>query len=137
MKRQVRFIRELFRPIRRMLESQIALALVYLQLDRDGKAEDIFKQLLDQPEWQSQASFYLGKIEEKREHTKKALAWFDKVTDGPFVFESAISAISLLVKDKKFDEADSRLNLLSESVSKTKAAYYFDAGRIVWSARTI
>ena len=101
-------------------ESQIALALVYLQLDRDGKAEDIFKQLLDQPEWKNQAGFYLGKIEEKREHTQKALAWFDKVTEGPFVFESAISAVSLLTKDKKFDEADSRLNLLSNQFPKQK-----------------
>jgi len=101
-------------------ESQIALALVYLQLNRDGKAEDIFKQLLDQPEWQNQANFYLGKIEEKREHTQKALAWFDKVTEGPLVFESTISAVSLLVKDKKFDEADARLNLLSEQFPKQK-----------------
>jgi tetratricopeptide (TPR) repeat protein len=101
-------------------ESQIALALVYLQLDRDGKAEDIFKQLLDQPEWQNQASFYLGKIEEKREHTQKALAWFDKVTDEPFAFESAISAVSLLVKDKKFDEADSRLDQLPARFPKQR-----------------
>ncbi|MDP1969906.1 MAG: tetratricopeptide repeat protein [Methylobacter sp.] len=101
-------------------ESQIALALVYLQLNRDGKAEDIFKQLLDQPEWQNQASFYLGKIEEKRGHTQKALAWFDKVTEGPFVFESAISAVSLLVKDKEFDEADARLSLLSGQFPKQK-----------------
>lgn len=101
-------------------ESQIALALVHLQLDRDGKAEDIFKQLLDQPEWQDQASFYLGKIEEKRGHTQKALVWFDKVAEGPLVFESAISAVSLLVKDKKFDEADTRLNLLSSQFPKQK-----------------
>jgi len=102
------------------VESQIALALVYLQLNRDGKAEDIFKQLLDQPEWQNQASFYLGKIEEKRGHTQKALAWFDKVTEGPLVFESAISAVSLLVKDKRFDEADSRLDLLAGQFPKQK-----------------
>jgi len=102
------------------VDSQIALALVYLQLNHDGKAEDIFKQLLDQPEWQNQARFYLGKIEEKREHTQKALAWFDKVAEGPFVFESTISAVSLLAKDKKFDEADTRLNLLSEQFPKQK-----------------
>jgi len=102
------------------VDSQVALALVYLQLNHDGKAEDIFKQLLDQPEWQNQARFYLGKIEEKREHTQKALAWFDKVTEGPFVFESTISAVSLLAKDKKFDEADVRLNLLSEQFPKQK-----------------
>ena len=101
-------------------ESQIALALVHLQLNREGKAEDIFKQLLEQPEWRSQASFYMGKIEEKREHTKKALIWFDKVTEGPLVFESAISAVSLLVKDKKFDEADARLNQLSAQFPKQR-----------------
>lgn len=102
------------------VESQIALALVYLQLERDGKAEDILKTLLDQPEWQSQASFYLGKIEEKREHTKKALGWFDKVTDEPFVFESAVSAVSLLIKDKEFGEAGLRLNLMLDRFPKQR-----------------
>ncbi len=101
-------------------ESQIALALVYLQMDRDGKAEDIFRQLLDQSEWRGQANFYLGKIEEKRGHTQKALAWLDKVTEGPLVFESAISVVSLLVKDKKFDEAGSRLSLISAQFPKQK-----------------
>lgn len=101
-------------------ESQISLGLVHLQLNRDEKAEDVFKRLLDQPGWQNQASFYLGKIEEKREHTQKALAWFDKVAEGPFVFDSALSAVSLLVKDKKFDEANIRLNLLSIQFPKQK-----------------
>jgi len=101
-------------------ESQVALALVYLQLNNDEKAEDIFKQLLDQPEWQNQANFYLGKIEEKRGHTEKALAFFDKVTDGQLVFESRLSAISLLVKVGKFDEADARLDLLSAQFPKQK-----------------
>lgn len=101
-------------------ESQIALALVYLQLNNDEKAEDIFKQLLDQPEWQNQANFYLGKIEEKRGHTEKALAWFDKVADGQLVFESRLSAVALLVKDKKFDEADTRLESLSNQFPQQK-----------------
>ncbi|MDI1291698.1 MAG: tetratricopeptide repeat protein [Methylobacter sp.] len=102
------------------VESQISLALVHLQLDRDEKAEDIFKQLLGQPEWQNQASFYLGKIEEKRGHTQKALTWFDKVTDGPLVFDSAIAAVSLLVKDNEFEKADSRLGLLAGQFPKQK-----------------
>ena len=102
------------------IESQFALGLVYLQLDQDEQAEDIFKKLLEQPEWKYQASFYLGKIEEKRDHTKKALVWFDKVTDGPFVFDASISAISLLAKDKQFDEANSRLSLLQTKFPKQK-----------------
>ncbi|CAA9889574.1 conserved hypothetical protein [Candidatus Methylobacter favarea] len=101
-------------------ESRFASGLVNLQLDRDGKAEDIFKKLLDQPDWQYQASFYLGKIEEKRGHTQNALAWFDKITDGPLVFEASISAVSLLAKNKQFDEADSRLSLLQNQFPKQK-----------------
>ena len=102
------------------MESQFALGLVYLQLDRDDQAEDMFKKLLEQPDWKYQASFYLGKIEEKRDHTKKALAWFDKVTDGPFVFDASISAISLLAKDKQFADAGSRLNLLQTKFPQQK-----------------
>lgn len=102
------------------MESQFALGLVYLQLDRDDQAEDMFKKLLEQPDWKYQASFYLGKIEEKRDHTKKALAWFDKVTDGSFVFDASISAISLLAKEKQFADAGSRLNLLQTKFPQQK-----------------
>ena len=102
------------------IESQFALGLIYMQLEQDERAEDIFKKLLEQPEWQYQASFYLGKIEEKRGNTKKALVWFDKVTEGPFVFDASISAISLLAKDKQFNEANSRLSLLQNKFPKQK-----------------
>lgn len=101
-------------------ESKIALALIHLQMDREERAEDIFKQLLNQPEWQNQAGFYLGKIEEKRGHAQKALAWYEKVTDGPFVFESGLSAVSLLVNEKKFDEAELKLTQLAEQFPKQK-----------------
>ena len=102
------------------IESQFALGLIYLQLEQDDQAEDIFKKLLEQPEWHFQASFYLGKMEEKLGHTKKALAWFDKVTDGPLVFEASLSAISLLAKDKQYNEAYSRLSLLQAKFPNQK-----------------
>jgi tetratricopeptide (TPR) repeat protein len=101
-------------------ETQFALGLVYLQLDRIGKAEDIFKKLLEQPDWVDRASFYLGKIEEKKDHSEKALVWYDKVANGPFVFESSISAISLLSKNKQYEEAAGRLNQLKIQFPKQK-----------------
>jgi len=102
------------------IENQFALGLVYLQLEQDDQAEDVFKKLLEHSDWQHQASFYLGKIEEKRGHTKNALAWFDKVTEGPLVFESSLSAISLLAKDKQFNEANYRLITLQTKFPKQK-----------------
>jgi tetratricopeptide (TPR) repeat protein len=101
-------------------ESQFSLGLVHLQLDRDGKAEDIFKQLLVQADWRNQSNFYLGKIEEKRGNLENALSAFDKVTDGPFQFEAALTGISLLAKDKQYDRAEQRLKALPSKFPKQK-----------------
>jgi tetratricopeptide (TPR) repeat protein len=101
-------------------ESQFSLGLVHLQLERDSKAEDIFKQLLAQPEWRNQSNFYLGKIEEKRGNVENALVSFDKVTDGPFQFEAALTGISLLAKNKQYDRAEQRLKALPGKFPKQK-----------------
>ncbi|MGR8941694.1 MAG: tetratricopeptide repeat protein, partial [Gammaproteobacteria bacterium] len=101
-------------------ESWIALALVHMQLDRDNEAEDIFKKLLDENQWQDQARFYLGKLEEKRENKKKALSWYDQVKEEPFSFEAAISAINLLAHDKQYEEAVLRLQVLKGKYPKEK-----------------
>lgn len=102
------------------VESQFAEGLVYLQLDQDQQAQDIFKKMLDQPDWRYQACFYLGKIEEKQGHLKKALSWFDEVIDGPFAFDASVSAISLLQKERHLEEANSRLSLLQIKFPKQK-----------------
>ncbi|MDO9105040.1 MAG: tetratricopeptide repeat protein [Methylovulum sp.] len=101
-------------------ESQFALALVDLQLDKEERARVIFEDLLDDPEWRPQAGFYLGKIEEKHGDREKALARYDQISDGPFAFDASVSAISLLVKDKQFAEAESRLRLLPTKFPKQK-----------------
>jgi tetratricopeptide (TPR) repeat protein len=102
------------------LESEFTLGLIYLQLDQDEKAEEIFNNLLEQADWKNQASFYLGKVEEKRGATEKALAWFDKVTEGDFAFDASLEAVSLLTKEKRFEEANTRLTGLSNQFPKQK-----------------
>ena len=90
-------------------ETQFSLALVYLQLQRDAEAKAIFQQLLDTPGMQMRASFYLARIEAKAGNADQALVWFDKVSTGPLVFEAAISAVALLIDEKRFDDALLRL----------------------------
>lgn len=101
-------------------ESQFAEGLVHLQLDQDQQAEDVFKKMLEQPDWRYQACFYLGKLEEKQGNEKKALSWFDQVTEGPFAFDASVSAISLLQKEKHLEEAGSRLSLLQMKFPRQK-----------------
>jgi tetratricopeptide (TPR) repeat protein len=101
-------------------ESSLALALVHIQMDRDNEAEEVLKKLLGENEWRNQARFYLGKLEEKRENTKKALNWYDQVREEPFDFEAGIAAINLLAHDKQFEEAFSRLQAMQDSYPKER-----------------
>ncbi|GAB4256047.1 MAG: proteolytic complex protein LbcA [Methylomicrobium sp.] len=94
------------------LDSKFSLALVHLQLEHDDKASVFFKDLLASPEWADQASFYLGRIAVRDGRNDEALTWFDKVSRGSLRFDAAAAAISLLLKDKKFDEASDRLRAL-------------------------
>jgi tetratricopeptide (TPR) repeat protein len=101
-------------------ESWLALALVHIQMDRENEAEEILKKLLDEDEWRNQARFYLGKLEEKRENTKKALNWYDQVREEPFNFEAGVAAVNLLVHDKQYEEAVSRLQTMQDGFPKEK-----------------
>ena len=101
-------------------ESQFAVALIYYQLDKDGKAEAALESLMDQPEWKYQAIFYRGKLAEKQDDAKQALAWFDKVTEGPLVFDASVAAISIVAKDKQYTEADLRISQAQTKFPKQK-----------------
>lgn len=99
------------------LESRFSFALVNLQLERDDKAESVLKELLVYPEWSDQASFYLGRIAVRDGRNSDALVWFDKVSRGSLRFDAAAASISLLIKDKNFDEATERLGRLRARTS--------------------
>ncbi len=102
------------------IESEFTLALVYLQLDQNDQAEEILTKMLEQSDWKYQASFYLGKVAEKRKETDKALAWFDKVTEGDFVFDATLETVALLAKNKQYDTALAKLTTLTERFPKQK-----------------
>jgi len=101
-------------------ESQFAVALIYYQLDKNGKAEAIFESLMDQSDWKFQALFYRGKLAEKQGDNKQALVWFDKVEEGSLVFDAGVAGISILAKDKQYAVADSRIAQLQLKFPKQK-----------------
>jgi tetratricopeptide (TPR) repeat protein len=105
-------------------DSQFAYGLVHMQMGRENNAQEIFAKLVDKPEWRSQASFYLGKIDESQGNKDKALVWFDQVTEPPLALEASLSAIALLAKDNQFDEAAMRLE-------RSKAKYPEQKQRMV------
>jgi len=101
-------------------ESQFSEGLIYYQLDKDDKAEVLFESLMDQPEWKFQAIFYRGKLAEKQGEVKQALAWFDRLTEGPLAFDAAVAGVTMLAKDKQFAVADERLMQFKVKFPKQK-----------------
>ncbi|MCK5191134.1 MAG: tetratricopeptide repeat protein [Methylococcales bacterium] len=99
-------------------ESKFAIALIYLQQKKDDEALEYLKELINQPEWDTQASFYIGRIEYKKERYETALVWFDKVTQGPFEYDASMAAVSVLLTQKKFSDAEQRLEVLSVKFPK-------------------
>ena len=67
------------------------------------------KKLVNRPGWDAQASFYIGRIEFKNKQYETALTWFDKVTQGPYEYDSSVAAVSVLLSQKNFSEAEQRL----------------------------
>lgn len=90
-------------------ENRFSIALIYLQKGDLDEGEDYLRDLLHDPVWEQQASFYLGRIALNRGDNDDALVWFDKVTQGPLVFDARMAAVSLLMKKKRFVEAEKRI----------------------------
>lgn len=90
-------------------DSLFSMALIHLQQNQLEKAENYLEKLVVDPEWEAQASFYLGRIEAELKHYDKALVWYDKVSDGPYAFDADMAAISLLINQKRFDDAEQRI----------------------------
>lgn len=96
-------------------ESQFALALIYLQQKKEQQAELYLKKLVNRRGWDAQASYYLGRLAFNNEHYDEALVWFDKVTKGPYRYESSMAAVSVLMEQENYLEAELRLEKLIES----------------------
>ncbi len=101
-------------------EAEFSLALVYLQLNQDNDAKELFEKLTEHHRWKAQASLYMGRIEAKQKHFNKALVWFDRVTAGPLELEAGMSSVSLLMNEKRYDEAATRLAKLRDKFPKQK-----------------
>ncbi len=90
-------------------ESLVSIALIYAQQNQLDKAENYLEKLLSNPEWDDQASFYLGKLEMQKRRPEKALAWFDKVVDPRMAFDADMAGLSIVMNLKRQDEVEQRV----------------------------
>lgn len=102
-------------------EALYELGLVHAQLKQFKQARQMFQQLLEQPSWRAQASLLLGKLAVEEQQIDKALGWFDSITQGPLAFEASLSSVSLLMNQKRVQEALGRVKIMQTSFPEQKA----------------
>lgn len=90
-------------------DTMFAMALIYLQQDQLDKGERYLEKVLDHPEWEAKASFYLGKVEQDRKHSDKALNWFERAADTGYGFDADMAVVALLLNEKRLEEAEARI----------------------------
>lgn len=90
-------------------DTQFMLSLIYLQQNQTDKAENHLEKLVNNSDWEGRAAFYLGKIEQDKQRQDKALKWFVRAEDAGHGFDAGMAALSILMNQKKFDEAESRI----------------------------
>ncbi|WNB75272.1 tetratricopeptide repeat protein [Methylomonas koyamae] len=117
-------------------ETLFTLALIHMQQNQVDKAENTLERLLSNPEWEGQASFYLGKIELDQQRPEKALAWFDRVEEGNYAFDADMAAVSLLMGQKRLDDVEARVKRMEVKypeqrlrILMVKAELYNQSGR--------
>lgn len=88
------------------------LALIHLQQNQTDKAENTLEKLLNNPEWEGQAAYYLGKIEQDKQRHERAIKWFDRAEETGHGFEAGMAALSVLINQKRLDEAEVRIKTM-------------------------
>ncbi len=101
-------------------DAQFAIALIYLQQEKDKEALKSFKTLVNKSQWDAPACFYIGRIEYKRKNYDQAIVWFDKVTKGGYSYDASLTAISVLMSQKKYKEAEERIGKVAKDFPKQK-----------------
>ncbi len=90
-------------------DARFAMASALMEMGQVERAKQEFLDLTEVPKWQSQAYFYLGLIEAKRERLDNSLRWFDRITSGPLRFDAQVNAITALINLGRLGEARQRL----------------------------
>jgi len=98
-------------------ELQFKLALVYLQTEQSEVARTILQGLVVDQEYKDRAAFYLGSMDGKAKQNGQALVWFDSIGAGPYQYDAGVSAILILMDEKRYQEAGLRINGLKTEFS--------------------
>lgn len=95
-------------------EIMLNLALLNIETEQLDEAAELLGRLIELDQKPDIAHYYLGRIEQNKEHYKIAIAHYLKVKNGNYVFEARLRIASLFAKLGRVDEAIEQLEVLAE-----------------------
>ena len=105
-------------------DARFTLASVWLELGVLDKARKEFELLATDARWRSQANFSIALIDGREGNTEEALKGFDRVTEGPAVYDARFNAISALMVMGRIDDARRRLADARNEFPQERARLY-------------
>jgi len=102
-------------------ELKFKLALVYLQTGEEVKARNILQALVVEERFRDKAAFYLARMDAKVRRFNEALIWFDVIESEPFKFEAGVSAVLILMDQKRYEIALDKIKDLKKEYPQKKS----------------
>ncbi|WP_260292097.1 tetratricopeptide repeat protein [Sedimenticola hydrogenitrophicus] len=100
------------------------LGLIALELGEDEAARGHFLQLLDTDKQTDVAAYYLGRIAEKREQSRQAVQWYQRVDGGDYRDEAQVRSVKLMAAMGETREAFDWLQRMRIQYPDQAARYY-------------
>jgi len=109
-------------------------ASLALEAQNWSLARDLYRQLLDEPDYTQEAYFFLGQLAELQERYPDALEWYAKVTDESYRLQARIREAVVLANQKRLDEALELLDTLASEGSDAAVEAILARGQILADA---
>lgn len=116
-------------------ESHYALGLLGLEQQDNDSAEKHFRALLTAPELRQHALYYLGRIEEVRNHPAQALAWYEQVTEGEQAIDALTRRAVTLGKLSKVAEGRALMTQSRNELPAFAARFYLAEGELLMAVK--
>lgn len=116
-------------------DARYALGLLSLQMNKPGKSEKYFKQLIADDKHFAASQYYLAQSYELQNDLVKALLAYEQVTDAQYHFEAELRIALILAKQGHLKEARLRLQNMSPDSLEKELRIYLTEGELLKSAK--
>jgi len=115
----------------------LSYALINIELQRLDEASGALQHLIETDQQVPVANYYLGRIAQNQGEDKQAVAYYLRVKDGEYVFDSQLRIGMLLAELGKPDEGLKKLEVLGEQTTdwSQRVRTYLARGEILRSER--